>query len=227
MARYVISDIHGEANRFHAMLEKIRVSADDTLYILGDVIDRGVDGINLLLEIMEMPNAVMLLGNHEYMMLQYLSPDAADTEIRRWNRNDNAPTLATYLKLKTKTQQRILRYLDTRPTHLEIEVNDRKFYLVHGFPGGNVHDEVWSRPEMDTPNRKPEYQLVIGQTPVLSMIKPTDKRMEYAMNLEYRGEHLKIVHAPGFINIDCGSGHAMPIKALACLRLEDMKEFYV
>ena len=76
------------------------------------------------------------------MMLQYLSPDAADTEIRRWNRNDNAPTLTTYLKLKTKTQQRILRYLDTRPTHLEIEVNDRKFYLVHGFPGGNVHDEV-------------------------------------------------------------------------------------
>ncbi len=227
MARYVMSDIHGEANRFHAMLEKIRVSADDTLYILGDVIDRGVDGINLLLEIMEMPNAVMLLGNHEYMMLQYLSPDAADTEIRRWNRNDNAPTLTTYLKLKTKTQQRILRYLDTRPTHLEIEVNDRKFYLVHGFPGGNVHDEVWSRPEMDTPNPKPEYQLVIGHTPVLSMIKPTDKRMEYAMNLEYRGEHLKIVHAPGFINIDCGSGHAMPIKALACLRLEDMKEFYV
>ena len=56
MARYVMSDIHGEANRFHAMLEKIRVSADDTLYILGDVIDRGVDGINLLLEIMEMPN---------------------------------------------------------------------------------------------------------------------------------------------------------------------------
>lgn len=94
MAHYVMSDIHGEANRFHALLEKIRVSADDTLYILGDVIDRGVDGINLLLEIMEMPNAVMLLGNHEYMMLQYLSPDDTDTEIHRWNRNGNAPTLA-------------------------------------------------------------------------------------------------------------------------------------
>ena len=36
MARYVMSDIHGEAERFHAMLEKIRFSADDTLYILGD-----------------------------------------------------------------------------------------------------------------------------------------------------------------------------------------------
>lgn len=94
MAYYVMSNIHGEANRFHAMLEKILFSADDTLYILGDVIDRGEDEINLLLEITEMPNAVILLGNHEYIILQYLSPDATDTEIRRWNRNGNAPTLA-------------------------------------------------------------------------------------------------------------------------------------
>ena len=35
MAHYVMSDIHGEADRFHAMLEKIHFSADDTLYILG------------------------------------------------------------------------------------------------------------------------------------------------------------------------------------------------
>lgn len=41
MAHYVMSDIHGEADRFHAMLEKIHFSDDDTLYILGDVIDRG------------------------------------------------------------------------------------------------------------------------------------------------------------------------------------------
>lgn len=34
MARYVMSDIHGEAERFHAMLEKIRFSADDTLIFL-------------------------------------------------------------------------------------------------------------------------------------------------------------------------------------------------
>lgn len=81
MAHYVMSDIHGEADRFHAMLEKIQFTADDTLYILGDVIDRGPEGISLLLEIMEMPNVVMLLGNHEYMMLQYMSPDATGIEI--------------------------------------------------------------------------------------------------------------------------------------------------
>ena len=77
-----------------------------------------------------MPNVIMLLGNHEYMMLQYLSPDATGTEIRRWNRNGNAPTLAAYLKQKAKVQQRIKTYLRTRPTHLELEVNGNRFYMV-------------------------------------------------------------------------------------------------
>lgn len=39
MAHYVLSDIHGEADRFHAMLEKIQ---EDTLYILGDVVGLGI-----------------------------------------------------------------------------------------------------------------------------------------------------------------------------------------
>ena len=45
MARYVMSDICGEVDRFHSMLERIKLSADAVLYILGDVIDRGPDRI--------------------------------------------------------------------------------------------------------------------------------------------------------------------------------------
>ena len=41
MAHYVMGDIHGEADRFHAMLERIHLSEEDTLILLGDVIDRG------------------------------------------------------------------------------------------------------------------------------------------------------------------------------------------
>lgn len=41
MAHYLMSDIHGEADRFHAMLEMIGFSEDDVLIIIGDVIDRG------------------------------------------------------------------------------------------------------------------------------------------------------------------------------------------
>lgn len=226
MAHYVMSDIHGEADRFHAMLEKIQFTADNTLYILGDVIDRGLEGISLLLEIMEMPNVVMLLGNHEYMMLQYMSPDATGIEIRTWNKNGNAPTLDAYLRQKAKVQQRILRYLGMRPSHLEVEVDGRMFYLVHAWPAENVHDEVWHRPEIDAANPKTGYQVIIGHTKVLSMIEPEEARIKYAMDLECRGEQLRILHTPGFVNIDCGCGYDMPIKALACIRLEDMVEYY-
>lgn len=226
MAHYVMGDIHGEADRFHAMLEKIHLSEEDTLILLGDVIDRGPEGIALLLEIMEMPNVIMLLGNHEYMMLQYLNPEATGIEIRRWNKNGNASTLAAYLKQKGKVQQKIFAYLRSLPTHLDIEVAGKRFYMVHGFPGDSVHDEVWTRPTMESENPIPDCRLIIGHTKVLSMIQPEEKRIAHAMDLEYKHEHLKILHTTGFTNMDCGSGYDMPIKALACIRLEDMVEYY-
>ena len=75
---------------FHSMLQRIGFTPEDTLYLLGDVIDRGPDGIQLLREIMHTPNMKMILGNHEYMMMQYYSPDATDVEVLRWSRNGNA-----------------------------------------------------------------------------------------------------------------------------------------
>ena len=226
MAHYVMSDIHGEADRFHAMLAKIQLSQNDTLYILGDVIDRGPDGISLLQEIMEMPNVVMLLVNHEHMMFQYMRPDADETAIRRWNKNGNGPTKSAFLHLKAKEQNKILTYLQNLPTHLELEVEGRKFYLVHVFPGNNVHDEVWHRPKMDTQNPLPDCTVLIGHTPIPYLITDEDERIQYAMDLEERGEHLRICHALGFIDIDCGCGSEMPIQALACIRLENMVEYY-
>lgn len=226
MAHYVISDIHGESDRFHALLKKIHFTQNDMLYMIGDVVDRGPDGIALLQEIMRTPNMVMLLGNHEYMMLQYLSPNATEIEIRRWNRNGNAPTLAAYLQLNPDEREEILSFLRARPTHLEMTINGRKFYLVHGFPGENVHDEVWGRPDLHDPNPIPDCQLIIGHTPVLCLGRTDEEQTEYGMKLERMGEHLRICHAPGFIDIDCGCGHRIPFKALACLRLEDMEESY-
>ena len=69
---YVMSDIHGQKRRFDSVMEQINLQPEDTLYILGDVIDRNPDGIRILRQIMAMPNAKMVLGNHEYMMLNAL-----------------------------------------------------------------------------------------------------------------------------------------------------------
>lgn len=100
---YVMSDIHGNIPRFESIMEQIDLQPEDTLYILGDVIDRYPNGIKLLRRVMAMPNIKMLLGNHEYMMLQAIGDckDAAEEKERyvenamamsRWYRNGGEVT---------------------------------------------------------------------------------------------------------------------------------------
>ena len=69
---YVMSDIHGNAIRFNSIMAQIDLQPEDTLYVLGDVIDRYPDGIRILRLLMSMPNVKMILGNHEYMMLNVM-----------------------------------------------------------------------------------------------------------------------------------------------------------
>ena len=66
---YILSDIHGNERRFLSILKQIDLKPEDTLYVLGDVIDRHPWGLRILRKLMAMPNARLILGNHEYMML--------------------------------------------------------------------------------------------------------------------------------------------------------------
>ena len=59
---YVLSDIHGNLQRFKSIMALINLQTNDTLYVLGDVIDRYAGGIKILRQIMRMPNAEMLIG---------------------------------------------------------------------------------------------------------------------------------------------------------------------
>ena len=63
MSTYVISDIHGQYDTFMRMLKQIKFCEEDTLYILGDAIDRGPDGIKIL-------KAIMKMKTGEYIITQ-------------------------------------------------------------------------------------------------------------------------------------------------------------
>ena len=141
---YVLSDIHGNAKNFDAILQQICLQPEDTLYILGDVIDRHPDGIRILRKIMSMTNAKMLLGNHEYMMLEALKApknEISDSpwernwpskKIRLWYRNGGKVT-HDYLKhIRKSIRAEIVAYLEALPINIDIEVNGIKYKLVHG-----------------------------------------------------------------------------------------------
>ena len=66
MSVYVTSDLHGyPLNKLQNKLGEIGFDIDDHLYILGDCIDRGSEGLQLLRWIMSQPNVTFLLGNHD------------------------------------------------------------------------------------------------------------------------------------------------------------------
>ena len=44
----VTADLHGEYGRFVSLLNKLSLKKGDHLYILGDAVDRGADGIKIL-----------------------------------------------------------------------------------------------------------------------------------------------------------------------------------
>ena len=57
---------------FMELLDKIKLRETDTLYVLGDVLDRGPHPIKTIRKLMEMPNAICMVGNHELMALECL-----------------------------------------------------------------------------------------------------------------------------------------------------------
>ncbi|MBQ2957384.1 MAG: metallophosphoesterase [Clostridia bacterium] len=88
---YCMADIHGEYGRFRKMLETIGFSDGDRLYIIGDMIDRGPDSIDLVLDVMGRKNVVFLLGNHEEMCLDDLVRHAYGAR-ERWAMNKGGET---------------------------------------------------------------------------------------------------------------------------------------
>lgn len=67
---FVVSDIHGEYELIIRLLEAIHLKETDTLYVLGDILDRGPHLIQIVLKLMEMPNTI---GARHNKLRLYLS----------------------------------------------------------------------------------------------------------------------------------------------------------
>lgn len=231
---YVASDLHGCAvAEFEALLKRGGFTEDDFLFILGDVIDRGNHGAELLLWMTQQPNVQFILGNHEAMMLScsFLFREVTEENLdgltvddlkrmNHWMRNGGSTTLAGIRKLLKEDPELVegmLEYLREAPLYDTVEAGGRKFILVHGGLGNfesnkpldlyEPHDLLWERPALDTVY-DPNATVILGHTPTV------------CYGSEYRG---KILRTDTWINIDAGV--SMGCKP-ALLRLDDLKEFY-
>lgn len=112
---YVLSGIHGNMDAFDSILSQIGLTEQDHLYIIGDVIDRGDHSIELLQRIRKMPNATLLLGNHEYMMTDRLRHPKDQEKQALWYWNDGGKTEDQFLALDAAEQKELLQYLKSLP----------------------------------------------------------------------------------------------------------------
>ena len=223
---YVLSDIHGHLPRFQAILNQIQLQPEDTLYVLGDVIDRNPQGIRILRQIMAMENAKMLLGNHEYMLLRALGRPYDDNiddgrALEHWYRNGGKVTHNHWKRLRKSLREEIFTYLLGLPLAYHVQVGETAYQLVHtalqeDFDGqlpylNPVHYAVWKRQALDAP--APEgFTLIFGHS-------ATEHYQE--------NKPMAVWYGNSRIGIDCGCGYASGSGGrLACLRLEDGAVFY-
>ena len=219
---YVLSDIHGHQEDFDSILSQINMTERDHLYILGDVIDRGPASIALLQRIRKMPNTTLLLGNHEYMMIDRLRHPRDEDMQALWYWNDGGKTEDQYLALNKAEQEELLQYLESLPVQLELQVNGQTYILVHACP-----TELYA--EGDERYKSATYFAVwfrIGATDVMPEGKTVIFGHTPTRHFQAVKGKMRIYHGDRRIGIDCGCAYPWRHGQLGCLRLDDMKEFY-
>lgn len=233
--QYAVSDIHGCYDKYVELLRRLGLKDSDTLYVLGDMIDRGPDGLKILLDMSLRPNIVPFLGNHEYAaltclpwLMEELTEENTEPDkllwrlksVQGWMSDGGDKTVAEFRRLSLEARQDVLDILEDLTVYEEVEAGGREFVLVHAGLGGFSPDKalddygldelILSRPE---PGQVyfPDKYLVFGHTPTpyYMGVQPEDARI-------YRKDMM--------IAIDCGCASGGP---LGCICLDTLEEIYV
>jgi serine/threonine protein phosphatase 1 len=228
--KYVISDIHGDFDRFIRMLNLINFKESETLYVLGDCIDRGRDGIKILQYIMRTPNIELLWGNHEKMMMDCIEDSSDEYRELNWMYNGGAQTYINFNLLPKDEETRLCDFIKSLPYYKIVD----KFILCHAgvrvpdnssqleveaiLENQDTDDILWIKEEFYTKKAVYGYTVIFGHTPVVLIDECSiDKDGEFCAwhDKKYKDK----------IGIDCCAW--FPSGRLCCLRLDDLQEFYV
>ncbi|MCR5458331.1 MAG: serine/threonine protein phosphatase [Acetatifactor sp.] len=233
MATFVISDIHGQYEMFVELLEKIKLKSTDVLYVLGDVLDRGPHPIKTLRLLMEMPNAICILGNHELMALEcleFLMQEITDESIKQldekildnlltWQFNGSQTTIDEFSDLDFEEKQEVINFIKDFLIYEEVSAGDKEYLLVHAGLGNyspekdmedySLHDLIWMRADYEVKYFEDVY-VVTGHTPTQTIEDNPRPGFIYRKN--------------NHVAIDCGANY--PGGRLAALCLETGEEFY-
>ena len=220
---YVISDIHGNYEKFRSILVQIDFKDRDTLFILGDLVDFGEESMELIADISVRVNVFCVAGEHDFLAARMLkgfskmlkSGSAPDpdyiAEMTAWVQEGGQVTLDAFRALSEEEREGVLEYLEDMTLFEEVDVGGKHYLMLHaGIADYSPNTELWDYLPEDffAEPLDASYALIDGATVIVGHVPTRSGRIE-------RGE--------GSIFRDCGAGEG---GRLGCLCLESGEEFY-
>ena len=65
----IIADVHGNSACLASIIDELKLTDDDRLFIAGDLVDRGPDSVGVISLLQNKKNVYVVRGNHEFMSL--------------------------------------------------------------------------------------------------------------------------------------------------------------
>lgn len=128
--KYIIGDVHGCLLTLQALIEELRLKSSDSLYFLGDYIDRGPNSKGVLDYLMKLESnwvgreLVFLQGNHDALMLHgYNQPN--NGHYWCWQNNGMEKTLKGFPN--GVVSDKYLNFIKRMPTVIKVD----NYYLAH------------------------------------------------------------------------------------------------
>ncbi len=163
MAMYLIGDVQGCDDALQRLLDTLSFSASrDSLYLLGDLVNRGPQSDRVLRRLMAYgSSAHCLLGNHDLHLL------AVAHGVRKPHRND---TLDCILQAPDRTA--LLGWLQQQHLALELVTPQTRWLMVHAgvLPQWSADQTLALAAEVEAMLRGPQaldfFQQMYGNAPV-------------------------------------------------------------
>jgi len=176
--KFVIGDIHGCSKTFKNLLfETLEITKEDSIYLLGDYIDRGPNSKKVIDRIIKMKKQGFdinpILGNHELLLLD--SANFVQNHIV-WFRNGAKPTLKSFnINYAHEFKPKYLDFFRNLPYYILLE----DYVIVHGGlnfsaaePLEDKESMVWIRDSYVDLYKTGGRKLICGHTPTpLDLIK--------------------------------------------------------
>lgn len=214
---YVMSDIHGMAELMERMLEQIRFSASDRLFILGDMIDRGPDPGGVIDIVWKNPNITALRGNHEDAFVQWYETTADKAAEPYYY---NTYTILSDSHASEEKIREYVRFMKALPLYKKLKQDGNCFLLAHASTDECLR--IWKCKDRflwdsmtDRQRGIPGYISVVGHVP--TFILRGDQGGQATIWRSQDGT---------LIDVDCGAAFPTAGGRLGCLCLETGQKFY-